>query len=115
MNTFLDVVRSRVERDPNRRAFTFLTDGKNDESALTYEALDRRARSIAVTLRRVSEPGARALVACPPGLDYIAGWLGCLYARVVAVPAYPAGSGRYAGTLCSIVRDAAVAAVLATA
>jgi acyl-CoA synthetase (AMP-forming)/AMP-acid ligase II len=33
--------------------------------------------------------GERALLLYPPGLDYLAAFFGCLYAGVVAVPAYP--------------------------
>ena len=33
--------------------------------------------------------GERALLLYPPGLEFIVAWFGCLYAGVVAVPAYP--------------------------
>src|SRR4029078_2729211 len=35
----------------------------------------------------------------PPGLDYVAAFLGCLYAGVIAVPAYPPDPARLDQTL----------------
>ena len=57
---------------------------------MTYGELDRRARVIAARLQLELQPGDRALLVYPPGLDFIAAFFGCLYAGVVAVPAtYP--------------------------
>ena len=64
-------------------------DGKTTEHRLTYGELDRQARAIAVTLQALDTTGERALLLYPPGLAYIAAFFGCLYAGVVAVPAYP--------------------------
>ena len=47
----------------------------------------QRARVIAARLQRMGMAGERALLLYPPGLDYIEGFFGCLYAGVVAVPA----------------------------
>ncbi len=51
--------------------------------------LDRRARAIAVQLRAHCVPGDRALLVFPAGLDFLTSFFGCLYAGVIAVPAYP--------------------------
>jgi acyl-CoA synthetase (AMP-forming)/AMP-acid ligase II/acyl carrier protein len=52
--------------------------------------LDERARAIAAEVRRFAEPGDRALLVYPPGLDFVAGFFGCMYAGVLAVPCnYP--------------------------
>ena len=45
--------------------------------------------------RTSSAAGERALLLYPPGLEFIAAFFGCLYAGVVAVPAYlPGSTGR---------------------
>ena len=44
-------------------------------------------------------PGERALLIYPPGLDYIAAFFGCLYAGVIAVPAYPPNPAQLKRTL----------------
>ncbi|KUJ69524.1 hypothetical protein ACZ90_11120 [Streptomyces albus subsp. albus] len=69
--------------------YRFLENGEGAPSPLSGGELDRRARTIAAALQQRVPPGDRALIVCPPGLDYLASFLGCVYARVVAVPVYP--------------------------
>jgi acyl-CoA synthetase (AMP-forming)/AMP-acid ligase II len=40
-------------------------------------------------LQQQGAAGERVLVLCPPGLDFIAGLFGCLYAGAIAVPVHP--------------------------
>ncbi|MGH9956589.1 MAG: beta-ketoacyl synthase N-terminal-like domain-containing protein, partial [Pyrinomonadaceae bacterium] len=98
-STLVELLRWRALHQPKRQAYTFLTDGEQKEVHLTYEELDRRARAIATFLQSRGTIGARALLFHPPGLDYIAALFGCLYAKVVAVPAYPPRSARIDRTL----------------
>ncbi|MGH8548058.1 MAG: AMP-binding protein [Methylococcales bacterium] len=56
----------------------------------------------------------RALLLYPPGLDYIAAFFGCLYAGVVAVPAYPP-IRQHLLRLQAIIGDAAPATIMTTA
>ena len=56
--------------------------------------------------------GGRALLLYPPGLEFIAAFFGCLYAGVVAVPAYLPRLNRPMTRLRSIVVDAQPCAVL---
>ncbi len=51
--------------------------------------LDRRARAIAASLQEAARPDDRVLLLLPSDLDFVAAFFGCLYAGVVAVPAYP--------------------------
>ncbi|MFM0213244.1 amino acid adenylation domain-containing protein [Paraburkholderia sediminicola] len=74
---------------PDRIAVRFLADGERDEQVLTYGQLHRRALACAERLSRDAQRGERAILLLPTGLDYVAGFLGCLYAGVIAVPAYP--------------------------
>ena len=95
-------LRERAQREPERRAYTFLTDGEEEQGSLTYAGLDARARAIAAALQERCRPGDRALLLCPPGLEFAAAFFGCLYAGVVAVPAYPPRSARALPRLRSI-------------
>jgi len=82
---------------------------------MSYGELDRRARAIAALLQERGIAGGRALLLYPPGLDFIAGFFGCLYAGVVAVPAYTPDPSRLARSLSRlqvIISDAQAAAVL---
>ncbi|MBQ1066093.1 AMP-binding protein [Micromonospora sp. D75] len=98
--------------------YRFLADGENDEVAISNADMDRRARAIAATLRERVNEGERALIVCPPGLDYLAAFLGCLYARVIAVPVYPPNPvllKRTLPRLIGVIQDARPAVVLAPA
>jgi acyl-CoA synthetase (AMP-forming)/AMP-acid ligase II len=112
--SLVDLLRTRAESTPERLAYTFLLDGETKAASLTYRELDRRAQAVAVGLRNVAEPGDRALLLFPPGLDYIAGFLGCLYAGVVAVPVYPPRLNRPDPRLEVIAADARPAVALTT-
>ncbi|MCG8353428.1 MAG: fatty acyl-AMP ligase, partial [Chloroflexales bacterium] len=88
-----------VRQQPGQRVYTFLDDGEAAETHMTYADLDRRARAVAGQLQHLVAPGERALLLYPPGLDYIVGFFGCLYAGVIAVPAYPPNPVRMDRTL----------------
>ncbi|HVW22312.1 MAG TPA: fatty acyl-AMP ligase, partial [Opitutaceae bacterium] len=87
--TLVEVLRWRAARHPGRRALVYLPDAGGPEPEHTYASLDRRAGAIAAVLRGRLRPGERALLLYPPGLDFVEAFFGCLYAGVVAVPAYP--------------------------
>ena len=92
--TWLDTVRSRARSEPDRLALEFSVDGVSVEAALTCGELDRRARAIGSALQARTAPGERAILAYPAGLDFVAAFLGCAYAGIVAVPIHPPHLGR---------------------
>ncbi len=79
-----------------------------------FADLDRKARAIASDLQGQGLAGERALLLYPPGLDFLAAFFGCLYAGVVAVPAYLPRSDRALPRLRGIVADSTPRAVLTT-
>jgi len=109
------LLRLRAELQPDDAAFTFLARGEREAARLSFGALDRRARAIAARLQKslATPTGARALLLYPAGLDYIEAFFGCLYAGVIAAPAYPPG-GHHRQRLQSIFEDASPAAILTT-
>ncbi len=113
--TLVQVLRLRAEREPGRRAYTFLQDGEVEAGHLSYQELDRQARAIAATLLATGAEGDRVLLLFPPGLEFIAAFFGCLYAGRVAVPAYPPRSARMLPRLRSIANDCQPAVALTSA
>ncbi len=109
----VSLLQGRAELQPDETAYVFLSEGERERERLTFSDLDRRARSIAACLQNSGFTGqqARALLLYPPGLDYIEAFFGCLYAGVIAVPAYPP-SGRHRQRLQAIFRDASPALVM---
>ncbi|WP_035799582.1 non-ribosomal peptide synthetase [Kitasatospora mediocidica] len=84
--TLVDILRARAADTPDLTAFDFLTDA--GETSLSYAEIDQRARAVAAALAERGLGGERVLLLYPPGPDYIAGFLGCLYAGTVAVPVH---------------------------
>jgi acyl-CoA synthetase (AMP-forming)/AMP-acid ligase II len=112
-----DVLRVRAEESPERNAFGFWGDGRVD-TWLTFGELDRRARAIAARLQSCLGEGGRALLLFPPAFDYESAFFGCLYANVIAIPAYPPEPARLDRTLPrlqAIIADAQPTVVLTTA
>ena len=111
--TLVELLRWRASHQSDQRAYTFLTKGE-EELSLTYAELDRQARAIGAMLQRQGASGERVLLLYPAGLEYIAAFFGCLYAGVLAVPAYPPRSNRSLRRIESIVADAQAKFVLTT-
>ena len=90
-STIIDVLLDKSTNQPDRTAYTFLADGENESGSITYQELDLQAKAIAVELLTKVRSGDRALLVYPytAGLEFIASFLGCLYAGVIAVTDYP--------------------------
>jgi acyl-CoA synthetase (AMP-forming)/AMP-acid ligase II/acyl carrier protein len=113
----VDMLQFWAERSPDKVVYTFLNDGDEDETHWTYSELDRQARRIAAQLQAAGLAGERAVLIYAPGMEYIAGFFGCLYAGVVAVPAYPPDPTRLERTLPrlqKIIEDSRSKAILTT-
>lgn len=111
-STIVELVCSQSIHRPNQRIFTFLHNGEREEGYLTYQQLDMRARAIAATLQQQNLTGRRALLLFAPGKDYIATFYACLYAGVVAIPAYPPRNARTITRINTIIADADAAVAL---
>ena len=101
-----DALMTRAAAEPDRLALRFL--GSDGEEVLSYRQLDGRVRVIAAALAQRVAPGERAVLLFPSGPDYVAAFFACLYAGVIAVPAYPPESNQeqHLRRLVSIVADA---------
>ena len=113
--TLIDLLRLRATENGAQGAFRFLPGEKRGEQRITYGELDRRARSLAVSISERTARGDRVLLLVPPGLDYIASYFACLYAGVIAVPAYPPNPRRPDARIPAIVDDCAPVLAITTA
>ncbi len=112
--TLVDLLQSAAQDLADEVCFIFLADGEQEEIKLTFGELDRQARSIGAWLQDRNSVGERALLLFPPGLDYIAAYFGCLYAGVIAVPAYPPRINRPVPRIQGIVADSQAKFALTT-
>jgi 8-amino-7-oxononanoate synthase len=113
-SNLVDLLRHRAAHQAHDWAFSYLVDGESEEIHWTYEDLDRRARAIGAWLQTQSLVGERALLLYPAGLDFVAAFFGCLYAGVVAVPAYPPRQNRSLSRVQVIADDAEAKVALTT-
>ncbi len=117
MADLVSILRQRVLYQTEQEAYAFLGDEATEISRLSYGELDRRVRDLAAALQQVVPAGERALLLYPPGFDYIIAFLGCLYAGLIAVPAYPprrAKNDRPFERVKHIIRDVQPAIALTT-
>ncbi len=103
--SFVEILQFRAAHQTDRPAYIFDLDGRGEEVSVTYGELDHAARRIAAQLRARTEPGDRALLLYPTGRDFVAAFMGCLYAGVVSIPLFPPGASRRAGRLRSVIED----------
>ncbi|MCP5119614.1 MAG: fatty acyl-AMP ligase, partial [bacterium] len=84
-SSLIDLLRSRAAGESGKPAYRFLKN-KQQSLPLSYRELDERARTIAGWLAGQTTEGDRVLLLYPPGLEFLAGFFGCLYARVTPAP-----------------------------
>lgn len=112
--TLIDLLEHRSCYQTHQIAYQFLGDGEQVTETLTYGELSAQAKRIARYLQTQSEPGSRVLLLFPSGLDFIQSFFACLYAGMIAVPAYAPTHNHNQGRLDAIVEDAQARIALTT-
>ncbi|KAB8330973.1 fatty acyl-AMP ligase [Scytonema tolypothrichoides VB-61278] len=112
--TLVDILRYRAIHQPDQTAYIFLQDGEKNLVSTTYQKLNKRTQAIAQNLQSICPAGSNALLLYPPGLDFIEAFFACLYAGVVAIPAYPPRLNQSLSRLQAIIADAQPTLVLTT-
>ncbi|WP_428305654.1 aminotransferase class I/II-fold pyridoxal phosphate-dependent enzyme [Lacipirellula sp.] len=113
-STLVELLRHRALHQGDDLGYRFLLDGEKSTLEWTYADVDRKARAIAASLQAMDMQGERALLLYPSGLDFVAAFFGCLYAGVIAVPAYPPRRNRNMARIDAIANDAEAKIALTT-
>ncbi len=113
-STLIDLLQQRAAEQPGQTAYTFLRDDSSP-AAWTYADLERRTRAVAQWLSERAEPGDRALLLYPQGLEFLAGFFGCLYAGLIAAPLPLPGARQALERLGLVVEDTGAKLLLTTA
>ncbi|MBO4122688.1 amino acid adenylation domain-containing protein, partial [Cupriavidus gilardii] len=92
--TLLDYLIQHATSRADATALTVLDEDHPEGTPYRYRELLARAAAYATRLREVAQPGERAMIVLDTGIDYVGAFLGCLLARVIAVPAFPPESLR---------------------
>jgi len=110
----VELLRHHALTNPDGHAYSWLVDSDDEELKITYGQVDAQSRAIAAMLQNMGAKGQRALLLYPPGLEYIGAYFGCIYAGVIAVPAYPPRLNTPTPRLAAIVADAQATLALTT-
>lgn len=104
--TLVDILRNRSAEKPHQVVYNYLVDGETQEVSFTYGQLEQKAKAIAAYLQSVCAPQDRVLLLYPSSLDYITAFFGCLYAGMIAIPAYPPRPNRSLSRIQNILQNA---------
>jgi amino acid adenylation domain-containing protein len=110
--TLIDLLRDRAAAEPERDGFLWIADDEHAVRKLSYSSLDRRARAVAAWLQQNVVAADRVVLLFDPGLDFLAGFFGCLYAGAIAVPAYGSRVRRDRNRIEAIIKDSRSAVAL---
>ncbi|RDI68871.1 fatty acyl-AMP ligase [Nocardia pseudobrasiliensis] len=118
-DTMVRALRAQAEIRPDAVAYNFLhypdtQDPHGVKEPITFAEIDRYARAFAVSVLQLAQPGERAVLLLPPGLDYVKAFFGCLYAGIVAVPLFPPSMHNANGRLDAVCTDADPACLITT-
>lgn len=110
--TIVAIMRARAAATPDAIAFHFLSP-TGIPTALTLADLDRRACAVAASLTRLAVQ-TPVLLAFPTGPDFVAGYFGCLYAGMIAVPVRYPNARRPLSHIRAVAQDSGAVRVLTT-
>ncbi|MCC5651651.1 fatty acyl-AMP ligase [Nostoc sp. XA013] len=111
-STLVELLSYRAKNQSEQKAYTFLQSTETEAVSLTYKELHLQAQAIAASMQSLNLVGERALLLYQPGVEFIAAFFGCLYAGVVAIPAYPPRRNQKLSRLQAIAADAQAKIVL---
>jgi acyl transferase domain-containing protein/acyl-CoA synthetase (AMP-forming)/AMP-acid ligase II/acyl carrier protein len=110
--SFVDVVQSHALDRPERLVLRFLGDGVNETGNCSYKKLDFQSKTIAAKLQQMDLKGGSVLLLFPPGLDFVTGFVGCLYAKTLVIPVQLPRKNKPLGAIEQIIEDANVQCIL---
>lgn len=104
-DTLVGLLQSYLQAHPNKKAFIFLGEDNSEQDALTYKELDCKAKVLASQLLKSAQPGDRAMLLFPSGLEFITAFFACEYAGIIPVPMLPPRNRRLRDSVFSVAYD----------
>jgi len=86
---WLQVLESQAANNPEKIAFLESVSISTEENEISYRTLSERVKSLAFSISQQCNFGDRVIILMPNSIDYVVGFFACVYAGVIAVPAYP--------------------------
>ena len=114
MKTILDILEQSANRTPGKPLYFFLGPDSEIVEELTVAATYKKAGIFASAFHNMHISGERCIMMYQPGLDFITAFLGCLYAGVIAVPAFPLRKNVSSQRVKSMISDSQATVVCTT-
>lgn len=86
LRSLVALLARRAADQADDRAYVFVSDRGTEEAALTFRHLHDAATALAARLTAAAQPGDRAILVFPPGIEFMVALFGCLMAGIIAVP-----------------------------
>lgn len=109
-----DLLEHRALHQSGQIAYSYLEDGEDTSTSITYGEFFSKTRDVASKLNEHASPGDRILLLYPSCVDYMVAFFACLYAGMIAVPAFPPRSSKHNARLVAIVKDSGAKVALTT-
>ena len=117
MKNLAEIALNRSIHASQDNAFSFVEDG-SDVTHLSNSQLFAFATIVAQSLNEETAPGDRVVLIAPEGMEFVAGFYGCILSSRVVVPTYPPATARVNRSTLrfhDLVTDVAPGAFLTTA
>jgi len=106
--SIVDILNWRGFLQKDKTVYRFIEYSEDDQStekAISYEALEKKARSRAAVLQQHKVRKERIILLYPPDLDFIVSFFGCLFAGAIAVPSNPPISATFISRIQYIIKN----------
>ncbi|MCB1019300.1 MAG: amino acid adenylation domain-containing protein, partial [Acidobacteria bacterium] len=114
-NNIAKILAEHGEREPSRPAYTWLAGEDGGVTTSSFGELHALACGVAARLSERGAAGERVVLVYPDGLEFIAGFFGCLYAGAIPVPAFPPRGRRGLHRIRAIAADSRARYAMTTA
>ena len=105
-SSIIETVRQWAADIPTELAYRFIAEDGSVASSLTYAQLNGHLNAVANHVTGLASRGDRALLVYPAGQGFVAAFLGCLAAGIVAVPVFLPRNRRHVQRLLAVARVA---------
>lgn len=115
-HNLVELLQHRADTTPQKIAYRFLQDGTTETAQITYAQLNLQARAIAAKLQTLTQPRSRVVLVYTydAAIEFVAAFMGCLYADAIAVTTTPPRNGKDLGKLAQRVADSGAEVILTT-
>ena len=112
----IELLQYRAIATPQKIAYRFLQDGTSETGNITYAQLDLQAKAIAAKLQSIAKPKTRVVLVYTydAAIEFVAAFMGCLYADTIAVTTTPPRHGKDLAKLAQRVTSSGAEVILTT-